>query len=111
MITTKKILENIKEIRLKKGISQEYIAEKIELKQGSYNLIENGKRRLDIDKLLQIAIAFDMDIVELITYSEKDRIKKSEPIKAILQIELQQEKKDQVLKLIFGQNNLEILNK
>jgi hypothetical protein len=32
-------------------------------------------------------------------------------IEAILQIKLQADKKDQILKLVFGENNLEILNK
>ena len=35
----------------------------------------------------------------------------SEPVEAILQIKLQKDKKDQVLRLVFGDNNIEILNK
>ncbi len=34
-----------------------------------------------------------------------------EPVEAILQIRLRKEKKDQVLRLVFGDNNIEILNK
>ena len=45
----------------------------------------------------------------------KTKLKKeeseSEPVEAILQIKLQKSKKDQVLKLIFGDNDIEILNK
>ena len=110
-----KILENIKKIRNEKGISQEYIATSLKIEQSSYGLIENGKRKLRYDTLLQIAIALEMNVIDIITFPEKwspiSSSTKSEPIEAILQIKLQSDKKDQVLKLIFGSNNLEILNK
>ena len=55
-----------------------------------------------------------MSEIDLITYPDK-YVKKSEqggePVEAVLQIKLQKEKKEQVLKMIFGENNLEILNK
>lgn len=34
-----------------------------------------------------------------------------EPMEAILQVRLRKDKKDQVLKLVFGENNIEILNR
>ena len=42
---------------------------------------------------------------------EKKEIIGEEPVEAILQIKLKKDKKDQVLKLVFGDNNIEILNK
>ena len=112
MITKKKILENISKIRVNKKISQKSIAEFLEIEQGSYSLLERGKRDLTIDRLLQIAIFFKMDVVDIITYPNKGSYNKEneEDIKAILQIELKKDKKDQVMKLIFGDNSLEILN-
>jgi DNA-binding helix-turn-helix protein len=113
MITKEKILENISKIRVNKKITQKSIAEFLEIEQGSYSLLERGERELSIDRLLQIAIFFKMDIVDIITYPNKGSYNKEneEDIKAILQIELKKDKKDQVMKLIFGDNNLEILNK
>ena len=113
MITKEKILENISKIRVNKKITQKSIAEFLEIEQGSYSLLERGERELTIDRLLQIAIFFKMDIVDIITYPNKGAYNKEneEDIKAILQIELKKDKKDQVMKLIFGDNNLEILNK
>ena len=113
MITKEKILENISKIRVNKKITQKSIAEFLEIEQGSYSLLERGERELTIDRLLQIAIFFKMDIVDIITYPNKGSYNKEneEDIKAILQIELKKDKKDQVMKLIFGDNNLEILNK
>ena len=55
-----------------------------------------------------------MSVVDLFTYPDK-YIKatqtEGEQIEAILQIKLRKDKKDQVLKLVFGENNIEILNK
>ena len=112
MITKEKILENISKIRVNKKITQKSIAEFLEIEQGSYSLLERGERELTIDRLLQIAIFFKMDIVDIITYPNKGSYNKEneEDIKAILQIELKKDKKDQVMKLIFGDNSLEILN-
>ena len=112
MITKEKILENISKIRVNKKITQKSIAEFLEIEQGSYSLLERGERELSIDRLLQIAIFFKMDVVDIITYPNKGSYNKEneEDIKAILQIELKKDKKDQVMKLIFGDNSLEILN-
>ena len=112
MITKEKILENISKIRVNKKITQKSIAEFLEIEQGSYSLLERGERDLTIDRLLQIAIFFKMDVVDIITYPNKESYnkEKEEDIKAILQIELKKDKKDQVMKLIFGDNSLEILN-
>lgn len=112
MITKDKILENISKIRVNKKITQKSIAEFLEIEQGSYSLLERGERDLTIDRLLQIAIFFKMDVVDIITYPNKGSYNKEneEDIKAILQIELKKDKKDQVMKLIFGDNSLEILN-
>lgn len=77
--------------------------------------IENGKRELKVVELEIIANALKVDMLYLLTYPhvyvKKERTEHQEPIEAILQIKLQSDKKEQVLKLVFGENNLEILNK
>jgi transcriptional regulator with XRE-family HTH domain len=112
------ILDNIAKIRKSKGFSQDYLASKLGMKQAGYGLIENGERGLQYEVLLQIAIVFEMDVIDIITYPNKyidsnsilkDNFSIDE--KVVLQIELKKEKKEQVMKLVFGENNLEILNK
>ena len=52
--------------------------------------------------------------IDIITYPERfvsDSAIQREPLEAVLQIHLKKDKRDQVLKLVFGDNNLEILNK
>ena len=62
------ILSNIIKIRYEKGFTQEYVAQQIGLKQAGYGLIERGERTLNYDKLLQIALVFEMDVIDIITY-------------------------------------------
>lgn len=110
------ILDNIRNLRTQRGYSQGWMGEKLGLTQTGYSLIEAGKRGLPYKQLYQIAMIFEMDVIDLITYPEKwgpVGLTQSEVdnTKVILQIEMKREKKDQVLKLAFGENILEILNK
>ena len=100
------LLENIAAIRKDKGLSQENIADAIGMKQAGYSLIEKGKRRLYYEPLLQIAIALGVSVIYIIDYKKQQ---KSDPVEVILQIKLNSNTKDQVLKLVFGQNNIKIL--
>ena len=110
------ILENIRNIRNDKGYSQDWVGKKLGLTQNGYSSIESGKNRLTFKILNQIAIIFNMNVIDVITYPEKwgplEPVKAEEDItKVVIGIELKQEKRDAVLKLLFGENNIEILNK
>lgn len=108
------IHKNIREIRQQKAISQKLIADALNADISVVSNIENGKRELRVCELEAIANVLGMSVVDLITYPKKyieaSAIDES-PIEAVLQIRLRKDKKDQVLKLIFGDNNIEILNK
>ena len=110
MITQEQILKNILKIRTDKGFTQQNVAEHLGIEQGSYSLIEKG-RELSIERLLQIAIFLGVDVKDIITYPNREYNNSDDEVKAVLQIELKKDKKEQVMKLIFGDNNLEILNK
>lgn len=109
-----KIYEAIKEIRLQKGVNQQVIANALNLDVAVVSNIEKGKRDLRVRELEIISSVLEMSVVDLFTYPEK-YIKISqqedEHVEAVLQIKLRKDKKDQVLKLIFGENNIEILNR
>ena len=111
MITQEQILKNILKIRTDKGFTQQNVAEHLGIEQGSYSLIEKGRRELSIERLLQIAIFLEVDVKDIITYPNREYNNSDDEVKAVLQIELKKDKKEQVMKLIFGDNNLEILNK
>lgn len=109
------ILNNIYQIRTKLGYSQEYMANRLNIKQSGYNMIEKGERELKYSTLSQIAIIFEMDVINVIKYPDKyvnaDSKKSDDEIKAVLQLELTKDKKEKVLKIVFGEHNFEILSK
>lgn len=108
------IIQNIKEIREQYKVSQQDIADFLNVDVSSVSNILSGKRELRYSEVEKIAKALKVDPLYLITYPdvyEKRKTVGPDPVEAILQIRLQSDKKDQVLKLIFGENNIEILNK
>ena len=109
------ILKNIKEIRLSRKLSQENMADVFGIDTSTYSKIENGKIDLTIDRFAELAHFFKMRTIDILTWPEVFVDQSQRPdlnrVKAVLQIELDGEKKDQVLRLVFGENNIEILNK
>jgi transcriptional regulator with XRE-family HTH domain len=107
------VAKNIKKIREEKSINQQVIADALDVDVSVVSNIEKGKREVKVNELEIIAKALNVDAIYLLTYPH-EYVKKNqvdEPIEAILQIKLRSDKKEQVLKLVFGENNLEILNK
>lgn len=116
---SKDILANIIKIRNDKGLTQAIVAENIEVDYSTYSKLESGQTKLSIDRLEKIASAFSMEMIDILTYPEKyvpynlasDAVKQQHKPKVILQIEVDEEKKEQMLKIAFGENNYSILNK
>ncbi len=109
------ISKTIRKIRKEKGLNQDVIAEALGgVDTAVVSNIENGKRELKVSELEKIAKALKVSVVDLITYP-KTYVEKTtngpEPIEAVLQIRLRKDKREQILKLVFGDNDLEILNK
>ena len=108
------VVENIINIRKEKGISQELIAFALHVDTAVVSNIERGKRELKVCELEIIAKALGVDVLYLLTYphvyikKEKDH---SEPVEAVLQLKLTGDKREKILKLIFGDNDLEFLGK
>lgn len=108
------VVKNIREIRLQKSISQSAIADELGVDVAVISNIEKGKRELRVSELEKIAKVLRMSVIDILTYPKifvESTSNTLEPVEAILQIRLQKDKKDQVLKLVFGENNLEILNR
>ena len=104
------ILENVRIIRESSNLSQELIAEKMNITQSKYARFERGNTKTDLDMLIDFCNVVGVSFNELIIYPEKVMNSKAEEaIKAVLQIEIKHEKKEQILRLVFGDHNLEIL--
>ena len=108
------VIDNIKEIRKENGVNQELIAEALGVDTSVVSNIEKGKRELKVSELEKIAKVLEVDVLYLLTYPHvyvRSDDSAPDPVEAVLQIKLRSDKKDQVLRLVFGENNLEILNK
>lgn len=107
------IVENLRNIIGVRGIAQETVGFYAELDGPIMSKVFNYKRRLTFAELSKIAIGLGMREMDIITYPKVLRYdsKEDDPVEAFLQIRLKKDKKDQVLKLVFGDNNIEILNK
>ncbi len=57
---------NVKSERLRKGLSQEELAEKCEISRNSVSLIETGKINPTILRVIDIAKVLSVDVNELI---------------------------------------------
>ncbi|MEG1728278.1 MAG: helix-turn-helix transcriptional regulator [Bacteroidaceae bacterium] len=108
------IIKKIIQIRNSQGLTKRSVASSMGINEGSYGRIESGKIALSFSDLAKIASIFKLSIVDVITYPDKyvkAEQSSEEPVEAILQIKLTKDKKEQVLKLVFGENDIEILNK
>ncbi|WP_293717132.1 helix-turn-helix transcriptional regulator [uncultured Parabacteroides sp.] len=105
------ILRNIDAIRRNKGYSQEYLASQIGIKQAGFSLIMSGERELKYNTLLQIANALQESVIDIIAYPEKYILSRDNNIstETVLQIKLDNDKKEQVLKIVFGDEGAELL--
>lgn len=61
-----KTQEKIRFLRQQKGLTQEQIAELLDVTPQAYSKIEQGKTRLNIERIQQIANIFNIDITDLI---------------------------------------------
>lgn len=63
--------EKIRKIRTLKGLSQDYMAEKLKISQPAYSDIENNKTKVGIDAINTIATVFEMEVNEVLNFDEK----------------------------------------
>lgn len=55
------VRDNVRKIRTAKGVMKKFLAEKLGISLNCYCLIEAGKVRLDVERLIIIAKALDVD--------------------------------------------------
>jgi transcriptional regulator with XRE-family HTH domain len=67
-----KVHEKIRTIRQSKNWSQDDMAEKLGMTASGYAKIEQGRTDNHFSKLEQIAKIFDMEVVELLAFGEKN---------------------------------------
>jgi len=100
--TLMNIIENIKSMRLEKGIIQEVLAEALGFDVANYSRIENGKQELKVSQLEIIANVLKVDVIDLFTYPkifvDKESISNAERISVTF--EVSPDKRDILLNLV-----------
>ena len=62
----KHVIRNIRRMRLDRELSQENVAFNLQISQSSYAKLESGQSRLNIDRLYQLAVYFNVPVEELL---------------------------------------------
>ncbi len=72
------IIENLRRLREKNELKQEYIAKKLGVTKSQYSRIENGETTLSLEKALILADLYDISLDELLNRNEKILLTKDE---------------------------------
>lgn len=113
------IINSIRKIMNDRHLTQVAMADYMNTSESQFSKILSGKVQLSLKQLSNLARGLSVREIDIITYpdvyvkissTDAEQVE-TEPIEAILQIKLKKDKKDQVLRLVFGDNDIEILNK
>ena len=75
MLISKKLGDNIKKIRTRKGMSQGDICRALDMDRGYMSAIENGKKNITISQLERLAQALEVSVDKLLKYHyEKEHL-------------------------------------
>ena len=69
-----RINEKIRQLREQHQLSQGNMADKLGMSVTGYGKIERGEVRSNLSRLEQISEVFDMDICELLSFGENDKV-------------------------------------
>lgn len=108
------VLRSLIKIMRDRNLTQAAMAEYMGVSPSHFGKVVRGEVKMSFVQMSNLASNLSMSEIDLMTYPDKYiRVGRPEddPVKAVLQIELKKDKKDQVLKLLFGEHNIEILNK
>ena len=64
--------QKIRELRIRKGLSQENMADELGMSVSNYSYIEQGKVSINTKKLREIANVLDSDILEILSLGEEN---------------------------------------
>ncbi|MDD7461581.1 MAG: helix-turn-helix transcriptional regulator [Prevotellaceae bacterium] len=108
------LINNIRKLMNDRNITQAAMAGYLGISPSQFSKVLSGKVRLKLEDVSKLATSFSMREIDLITYpdvylSQKETMQ-NEP-EVVLQIKLKKDKRDQVLRLIFGNKDIEVLSK
>jgi len=67
----KNIRKRIKSIRFKKGLTQDNMADMLNISQNSYHKLENGHSKINLSKFIDICKVLEVETIELLNGPEQ----------------------------------------
>lgn len=114
MTLREKIIRNLVKIKNERNLTQEAIGQMGGIDASQISRVLKGKLGISIDQLENIARGLRMDVIDIITYPEiyvpRTAIPDSD-VDAVLMVRLKEGKKQEVLRSVFGDENIEILTR
>ncbi len=114
MKLSEKIIQNLVKIKNEKNFTQKAIGQMGGIDESQFSRVLNGSVGLSMDQLEDIASGLGMNVIDIITYPEVYVPRTSisdDDVEAVLMVRLKDRKKKEILKSVFGDENIEILNK
>jgi predicted transcriptional regulator len=110
---THPIVDNLRKIMKDRELGQNNFASLIDFPSSKLSKIFKGDQNMNSNDFSKIAISLNMREIDIITYPQKFREVEfiNSEVKAQLTVELKDSLKADVLQLVFGNNNLELINK
>jgi len=107
------VVEQLLKIMNDRKLTKSAFADLIGFQEAKWNKISNGYQSLSIEELSNIAEKLQMREIDIYTWPKIfiEIDKKGDDVRAQLTIELKDEIKQKVLKMIFGNKNVELINK
>lgn len=108
----KQVVENIRKIIALKNLKQSAVGDFAGISESQFSRVLSGSVQLSLNQLADIASGLNMRVIDVITYPDVyvlEKKKEEDEHEVLLQLRLRKEKKEQVLKLVFGEN-VEILD-
>jgi transcriptional regulator with XRE-family HTH domain len=93
-----KVYANIKAIRLKKGLTQEDVAEQLGLAPSNYGRVERGLTEITIDRLEKLSEIFEMSVNAILKYDQDNPIDYKEDVDYYYNLTQKQQAKIEKLK-------------
>ncbi|MFM2357355.1 MAG: hypothetical protein RJA61_92 [Candidatus Parcubacteria bacterium] len=92
-------IQKIKELRIKKGLSQEKVAQAMGVSRPTYTSFESGKKQhIDVEEAQKLAVFFGMTLNELISGTMEDMEKYKQMIVAYLRMNISTSRNGRVTK-------------
>lgn len=109
-----RVVENLRKIIASRNLKQATVGEYADISESQFSRVLSGNVQLSLNQLAKIASRLNMREIDIITYPDvyvsKEKKEEDGP-EVLLQLKLKKDKKDQVMRLVFGESVVEILNK